>query len=124
MKALGIITGWISKVLQGLLVGLLVIYRYTLSPVLHTLAPGSGCRFEPTCSAYALEAVRIHGPLAGSWLAIKRLSRCHPWGSSGYDPVPNSCSCTRGKDHQHPTLFKAPPSGDGASTQPFRNLNG
>jgi putative membrane protein insertion efficiency factor len=124
MRLVGTIAGWIRKGLQGLLVVLLILYRYTLSPVLHMLAPGSGCRFEPSCSAYALEAVRTHGPFTGSWLTLKRLCRCHPWGSSGYDPVPNSCSCTRGKDHQHPTLFKAPPSGDDTSTQPFRNLNG
>ena len=62
-------------------------YRYTLSPML----PRS-CRFEPSCSAYALEALSIHGPLKGSWLAVRRLSRCHPiaflGGGSGIDPVP------------------------------------
>jgi putative membrane protein insertion efficiency factor len=62
-------------------------YRYTLSPML----PRS-CRFEPSCSAYALEALHVHGPLKGSWLAVRRLSRCHPitllGGGSGFDPVP------------------------------------
>ena len=62
-------------------------YRYTLSPML----PRS-CRFEPSCSAYALEALSVHGPLKGSWLAVRRLSRCHPiaflGGGSGIDPVP------------------------------------
>lgn len=62
-------------------------YRYVLSPLL-----GPSCRFQPTCSAYALEALETHGPLKGSWLALRRLLRCHPitWlgGSSGYDPVP------------------------------------
>ncbi len=59
------------------------IYQIFLSPVL----PNS-CRFLPTCSAYAVEAIMTHGILRGSWLALRRLSRCHPWGGSGYDPVP------------------------------------
>lgn len=58
-------------------------YRYCISPML----PAS-CRFTPTCSQYALEALRKHGPIKGLWLTIRRISRCHPWGGSGYDPVP------------------------------------
>ena len=59
------------------------IYQYCISPVLPP-----ACRFTPTCSAYAVEAVMTHGVLRGGWLALKRLARCHPWGGSGYDPVP------------------------------------
>jgi putative membrane protein insertion efficiency factor len=59
-------------------------YRLLISPV---TAPA--CRFEPSCSSYALEAVDRHGAAKGSWLALKRLGRCHPWGGSGYDPVPD-----------------------------------
>jgi putative membrane protein insertion efficiency factor len=63
------------------------LYRYTLSPLL----PPS-CRFTPSCSVYALEALKLHGPLRGSWLALRRLSHCHPiallGGRSGHDPVP------------------------------------
>jgi len=58
-------------------------YRGAISPML----PQS-CRFIPTCSAYAIEALQVHGPLRGSWLTLRRLLRCHPWGGSGYDPVP------------------------------------
>lgn len=58
-------------------------YRLAISPVL----PKS-CRFTPTCSEYALQAIRKHGPLKGFWLTVRRIGRCHPWGGSGYDPVP------------------------------------
>ena len=64
-------------------------YQWTLSPLLSWLGgPGSGCRFHPTCSTYFLEAVERHGALRGSWLGVKRLARCHPWGGLGEDPVP------------------------------------
>jgi putative membrane protein insertion efficiency factor len=65
------------------------LYRCTLSPALTFLfGPLSQCRFTPSCSAYALEAIRIHGAFQGSWLALRRLGRCHPWGDCGHDPVP------------------------------------
>jgi len=68
---------------------LIRIYQWTLSPFLRLLCgPDSGCRFTPTCSAYFLEAVEAHGVLDGSWLGLKRLARCQPWGGSGSDPVP------------------------------------
>ena len=70
------------------LIVLVHAYRYLISPVLHMIAPGSGCRFTPTCSEYALESLRRHGALRGSLLALRRLMRCHPWGGHGYDPVP------------------------------------
>lgn len=58
-------------------------YQLAISPYL-----GSNCRYHPTCSAYAIEAVRVHGGLMGGWLALRRLLRCHPLGGHGYDPVP------------------------------------
>jgi putative membrane protein insertion efficiency factor len=64
------------------------LYRYLVSPVL-----GPRCRFLPTCSEYALDALAHHGPLGGSWLTLRRVVRCHPWGGSGYDPVPEAGGC-------------------------------
>lgn len=60
-------------------------YRLLLSPWI-----GHHCRYQPTCSAYALEALEKHGAIKGGWLALRRIGRCHPWGSDGYDPVPEA----------------------------------
>jgi putative membrane protein insertion efficiency factor len=68
-------------------------YQKFISPVIHFAGgPGSGCRFTPTCSAYFLQAVETHGVLRGSWMGIKRIGRCHPWGGSGHDPVPGTAA--------------------------------
>ncbi len=65
------------------------LYRWVLSPAKNVLfGPLARCRFTPSCSEYALEAVRAHGAWRGGWLAIKRLMRCHPWHAGGHDPVP------------------------------------
>ena len=61
----------------------ILLYKAAISP----LTPPS-CRFTPSCSTYALEAIRRHGPIYGLYLALRRILRCHPWGGSGYDPVP------------------------------------
>ena len=60
-------------------------YRLVISPLI-----GSNCRYQPTCSAYALDALQEHGAFKGAWLTAKRIGRCHPWGGDGYDPVPPS----------------------------------
>jgi len=69
------------------------IYQWVISPILP-----NACRYDPTCSAYMIEAIKVHGPVKGLWLGTKRISRCHPWGGHGYDPVPEKKgSCT----HKH-----------------------
>ena len=73
------------------LIGIVRLYRYAISPFL-----GANCRYLPTCSEYAIEALEVHGALKGSLLAARRISRCHPWGGSGYDPVPG----TQEQDHE------------------------
>jgi uncharacterized protein len=61
------------------------IYQYTISPLL-----GSTCRHQPTCSQYTIEAIQEWGPVKGMWMGMKRISKCHPWGTSGVDPVPKN----------------------------------
>ena len=69
--------------MRMLLIGLIKVYQFLFSPWL-----GQHCRFHPSCSNYAMDAIKVHGPLGGSWLAVCRLGRCHPWHEGGYDPVP------------------------------------
>ena len=74
---------------------LITVYKYFISPLL-----GPKCRYLPTCSSYAMEAIEIHGPIKGGLIGAKRILRCHPWADSGYDPVPHktingpvNCNC-------------------------------
>ena len=71
------------KLLSFLLVIPIKLYQILISPIL-----GPNCRYHPTCSQYSIEAINKYGPFKGTWLAIKRISSCHPWGGSGHDPVP------------------------------------
>lgn len=77
------IVSLLKRGFTALLVGLVKFYKVAISP----WTP-SACRHVPTCSSYAVEALQKHGPLKGLWLSIKRVSKCHPWGTHGYDPVP------------------------------------
>jgi putative membrane protein insertion efficiency factor len=74
---------FLKKILAFPLLVVIYIYKYAISPI----TPAS-CRHYPTCSTYSLEALKIHGPLKGGSLAVKRIASCHPWGSGGIDPVP------------------------------------
>ena len=77
------LTSLLSKCLSRGMLALIAFYRSCISP----LTPPT-CRYTPTCSQYAVEAIQKYGPLKGGWLALKRILRCHPFGGSGYDPVP------------------------------------
>lgn len=82
-RALSRLPQTFKRILTLPLIGLVRFYQLCISP----LKPAT-CRFTPTCSSYALQALQKYGPIKGSWLALKRIVRCHPWGGSGYDPVP------------------------------------
>lgn len=69
--------------MNKLFIAIVRAYQYAISPML-----GARCRFMPSCSEYAVEALRRHGALRGTWLSVRRLARCHPWHPGGYDPVP------------------------------------
>jgi putative membrane protein insertion efficiency factor len=71
-----------ARLVSTLVIHLIRLYQLTISPLL-----GPCCRFEPSCSEYAIDAVKKYGPVKGSWLAAKRISRCHPLNEGGYDPV-------------------------------------
>ena len=78
-----------SALMLGVIRFIIRLYQCTLSPIIRLLCgPDCGCRFTPSCSRYFLEAVEAHGAGYGSWLGLKRLARCQPWGGCGYDPVP------------------------------------
>lgn len=85
----------IEKILRlpgQIMILLIRAYQLVVSPML-----GPHCRFAPTCSSYAIEAIQLHGVIKGFWLALRRVTRCHPWHPGGYDPVPPQKSCC--EDH-------------------------
>ena len=102
MKTLSKVLAISQKVLTELFVLLLFLYKAMISPFL-----GGGCRFLPSCSAYAREALQKHGLCRGTWLAIRRLLRCRPCGGSGYDPVPPSLATKERSALRHKQLTKS-----------------
>lgn len=88
---------------------LVSIYRVVLSPIM-----GQSCRFHPTCSAYSLEALRLHGALRGSWLTVRRIGRCQPFHPGGYDPVPPRVSAPQASETYGRPECGAPDRAQGA----------
>jgi uncharacterized protein len=86
------ITGLALRVAAFPLLAVLWVYQRFVSPAL-----GPACRYYPSCSQYAVEAIRMHGPLLGVFLAVRRLLRCHPWAEGGPDPVPSHCGHGRAR---------------------------
>jgi len=74
---------WIKEALRSILLGIIRFYQSAISPILP-----SSCRYVPTCSQYGVEAIQKYGPFRGSWLTLKRILSCNPFGGQGYDPVP------------------------------------
>lgn len=89
--------------MRKILIFLIRAYQYLLSPLM-----GPSCRFYPSCSCYALEAIERHGTFKGCWLAIRRLLRCHPWHPGGVDPVPkpSDLNNTPSQNHNHECVVK------------------
>lgn len=98
------------KGLRGVLIGLVRVYQYGISPLI-----GPRCRFWPTCSNYAIEAIQIHGPIRGGWLALRRILRCHPFCDGGVDLVPPAGASCRHCRH--------PDSGSGRDAGPDEQLD-
>jgi putative membrane protein insertion efficiency factor len=84
--------------MKHVLIALIRAWRFAISPLY-----GQVCRYHPTCSAYALEAVTEHGAVRGTWLAVRRILRCHPWAAGGYDPVPSRATPAADPSPPHAT---------------------
>jgi hypothetical protein len=89
------IAGFCSLIFKSVLIVLVRFYQLAISPLM-----ANHCRFEPTCSRYAITAIERHGVFKGSWLAVRRIGRCRPGVVGGWDPVPEQCTC--GREHHQP----------------------
>ncbi len=105
----GVRGGWAHRTAIAPFLLVIKLYKYLISPLI-----GPRCRFLPTCSDYTLEALRSHGLVRGGWLAARRVARCHPWGDSGYDPVPPVVASAHRTDHAKGRAK----DGDDASDEP------
>lgn len=103
--------GWLGRMPGLVIIGLVRLYQWVISPLL-----GPRCRYWPSCSSYTIEAIQVHGPLRGGWLATKRLLRCHPASAGGIDPVPGGPSeqlCREDPELDEQFRYrKQPPCGD------------
>jgi putative membrane protein insertion efficiency factor len=77
----------VSRIAAAALAGVVLCWRFVIAALVPGGASTGGCRFHPSCSEYALEALRMHGPVRGTWMATRRVLRCHPWSAGGHDPV-------------------------------------
>ncbi|MSU21346.1 MAG: membrane protein insertion efficiency factor YidD [Pedosphaera sp.] len=114
------------SVAQAILILMVRVYRYLLSPA-KTLffGPLGRCRFTPSCSDYGLQALKSHGAALGTWLCVKRVCRCHPWGGCGHDPVPLESPFQTSKIKSQLTPFRSLQINAQSSTdQRFSGLNG
>lgn len=93
--------------MKFVLIGFIKAWRFAISPLY-----GDVCRYYPSCSAYVLESVQRHGSIRGSWLAVRRIGRCHPWAAGGYDPVPG-----HEDDHSTDSVAVLPPAAPPISQQ-------
>ncbi len=101
----------IGRIFALPLIGLVRFYQVAIGPLLPKV-----CRFEPSCSMYMLEALKLHGPFKGTWMGLCRIGRCHPWGGQGYDPVPAK-GHKRGCAHDHEEPQKTVPLPDRGQTE-------
>ena len=87
LRTISALRSGLRWLLMKVMIGSVKVYQYTLSPLL-----GPRCRFWPSCSSYAIEAIQVHGPMKGGWMAVRRIVKCHPGNPGGMDPVPGGRS--------------------------------
>ncbi|HHV21377.1 MAG TPA: membrane protein insertion efficiency factor YidD [Propionibacterium sp.] len=99
--------------MKWLLIGFIRLWRAVISPIY-----GNVCKYYPSCSAYGLESVQVHGALRGSWLTISRIVRCNPWSSGGYDPVPGTAAAEEWAREQREKTETNPAAGRDPAAYP------
>ncbi len=114
------LAAWLARLVRALrrgfgwlMIGLVKVYQVTLSPLL-----GPRCRYWPSCSSYTVEAIEVHGPLMGAWMAVRRIARCHPGSEGGIDPVPGGPSEQLCREDPELDEHFRPQEPEGASDKP------